>query len=297
MTTFRVLRTAKSTLTRTFYLDEQVEDASGNVVVNVTRWDGTVVQGPIVAVGPDINHGYSFTFQGSDTLDELNVTWAATVGGDAIILDQDVIQVVGGFLLGLGDIRGIDPKFQGTAGIARYPTQDLVDRRIEVEDEFERIAGCAFVPRYARDVLSGTWRSSLKLRWPYLRRVLSLTVGGQPVAQQTVDSFGQDDLGILRWDAWWPGVEGVGWPYGQGNIVVEYEHGMDRPPSDISRVAKLRIKSLLMTTQSPLPDRAERIATTEIGLVQLAVATRDTTGIPEVDAALARWASPRPGFG
>lgn len=290
MSVYRVLRTAKATLTRAFYLDEVATDASGSVSVSVARLDGTVIQGPLVATGPDADHSYSFTFDGRDVLDELTVEWSATVGGDAIVLDQDVIQVVGGFYLGLGDIRNkVDPVFKNTE---RYPTQDLIDRRLEVEDEFERICGQAFVPRFCREVLSGPrWDTApLKLTWPRLRRVRAVTVGTTVLDQDALDAFGADALGLLR-------RSNGAWTYGTGNIVVEYEHGLDRPPADIARVAKLRLKSLLLASKSPLPDRAERIATTDIGLVQLAIATKETTGIPDVDAALARWPSPRPGFG
>jgi hypothetical protein len=282
---FRVLRTAKATLTRTLYLDEVATDATGAVGVAVAKPDGTVVQTASIPA-PDADHGYTFTWQGSDDLAELDLAWSATVGGDAIVLDRDVIQVVGGFYFGLSEARGIDPKFKDTA---RFTTQDLVDRRIEVEDEFEAICEQAFVPRYCREVLSGTGTNVIKLRWPRLRRVLSVTVAGVGYAPATVAGFGPDMLGLLRHD-------GI-WPRGVGNVVVEYEHGMDRPPTDIARVSKLRMKSMLLTSQSPLPDRAERIATTEMGLVTLAVATARTTGIPEVDAALDRHPSPRPGFG
>lgn len=285
MSLYRVLRTAKATLTRTFYLDEVATDASGSVGVVVSREDGTPVQSIAAVSGPDANHGYSFTFQGSDVLDRLSLTWSATVGGDSIILDQDVIEVVGGFYLGLGEIRDIDPVFKGTQGTARYPTQDLIDRRIEVEDEFERICEQAFVPRFERETLSGNGRGFLKLKWPRVRAVRSVSVGGAVLAS----TFGVDRLGLLRRD--------VDWPVGVGNVVVEYEHGMDRPPTGIKRASKLRMKSLLLTTKSPLPDRAERIATTDIGTVTLAIASRDSTGIPEVDAELARHPSPRPGFG
>jgi hypothetical protein len=283
---YRVLRTAKATLTRTFYLDEVATDASGTVGVAVTREDGTVVQSATI-LAPDANHGYSFTFQGSDDLDRLNLTWVATVGGDAIVLDQDVIEVVGGFFLGLGDIRNnIDPVFKDQN---RYPTTDLIERRIEVENEFERICEQAFVPRFEREILSGPRSGPVRLKWPRLRRVRAISVGGVAYLPGALTAYGADPLGLLRHPS--------GWPAGTGNVIVEYEHGLDRPPTDIVRAFKLRMKSFLLTSKSPLPDRAERIATTEIGLVQLAIAGRDQTGIPEVDAALSRWLTPRPSFG
>lgn len=296
MSLYRVLRTAKATLSRTFYLDEAATDATGSVSATVSREDGTVVQGPVVCSGPDVNHGYSFTFQGSDDLDRLALVWTATVAGDAIQIDHDRIEVVGGFYMGLGEARDIDPKFKDSG---RYTTQQLIDRRNEVEDEFERICGQAFVPRFERETVSpGRFVDSrdrpLKLKWPRLRRVRAVTVGGVAWTSDKLTQFGSDPLGLLRYGV--PGT-GTSWPYGVGNIVVEYEHGLDYPPTGIVRVAKLRMKSLLLTTQSPLPDRAERIATTEVGTVFLAIAGPQQTGIPDVDAELARNPSPRPGFG
>lgn len=281
---YRVLRTAKVTLSRTFYLDEEATNATGDVTVTVERLDGTVVQSGTATPGGEGT--YTFTFNGSDDLDLLTLTWSATVGGDAIVLDQDAIEIVGGFFVGLSQIRNADPVLRDTT---RYPTQDLIEKRMWVEDEFERICGQAFVPRFARDVLSGAGRAPLKLRWPLLRRVRSVSIAGTALAVDAVEAFGADPLGLLRRD--------TGWPVGQGNVVVEYEHGMDRCPVGISNVAPIRIKSRLLTTKSPLPDRAERIATTEVGLVTLAIAKSDSTGIPEVDAELGRHPNPRPGFG
>ena len=288
---FRVLRTAKATLSRTFYLDEVATDATGSVSVSVTRLDGTLVQGPVNATGPDASHTYSFTFSGLDVVDHLIVTWSATVGGDAILLDQDEIEVVGGFFVGLSEIRGIDPKLSDTN---RYTTQDLISKRTWVEDEFERITGQAFVPRFAREVLTGDGCSYvLRLGWPRLRKVRSVTIEGVAMDQATVNSIGPNLVGLAKLPSLWPYPAGLT----SGNIVIEYEHGMDRVPVGINEVAKLRIKSRLFTSQSPLPDRAERIATTEVGLVTLAIAKGDATGIPEVDAELDRHPSPRPKWG
>lgn len=284
MTVYRVIRTSKAVITRTFYLDESVAQPTGDVDVQVTRQDGTVVQDATAA--EDDDGGFAFTFQGSDVLDDLDVTWTATIGGDAIVLDQDLIQVVGGFYLSLAEARAVDAKF---SDVNRYPLQTLVEKRIELEDEFERITGQAFVPRFARDVLSGDGRRALKLAWPWLRRVRAITVGGAALDQATVDAFGADPLGVLRRDA--------GWTAGTGNIVVEYEHGMDRPPAGIHRVAKLRMKSLLLNLQSPLTDRAERVTSAEGRTVSVAIPTEDSTGIPDVDAELGRHPGPRPGFG
>lgn len=278
-----MLRTARATITKVLYLDEVASDATGNVVVTFTRLDGTIVQGPSNAAGPTAEHAYTITFDGSEVLDELTLTWAATVGGDAIVIDTDRIQVVGGFFFGLGEARASDPVLANTT---KYPTADIIDRRIETEDECERICGQSFVPRFRRVTLSGHGGTALVLPDPWLRTVRSISVGG---SAGTPADYGTDPLGVLR--------SAAGWTAGTGNIVVEYEHGWDFPPTDIVRASKIRFKSLMLTTKSPLPDRAERLATVEAGTVILASPTREKTGIPDVDAVYARYPDPRPGFG
>jgi hypothetical protein len=285
MTVLRVLRTAKATLTRTFFLDELGTDATGDVAVAVTRLDGTAVESGN-AIGPTAAHSYSYTFGGLDVLDELVVTWSATVGGDAVILDQDRLQISGGFYFGLAEGRAVDPALTNTT---TYPTADLIARRIETEDECERICGQAFVPRFRRAVLSGAGRPVLVLPDPWLRAVRAVTVNGSVYSAGQLAALGRTPLGILR--------NTSGWPDGDSNIVVEYEHGRDHPPPEVVAGSKIRFKSLMLSGRSALPDRAERIATTELGLVMLASPSTDKVGIPEVDAKYGRYPSPRPGFG
>lgn len=305
MALIRVLRTAKATLSRTFYVDELPTGATGNVVVTVTRLDGTVVEGPTNATGPDANQLYTYTFGGLDVVDEVIVSWAATVSGDAIVIDSDHIQVAGGFLFSLSEGRGVDTVL---ASQSKYPTARLVQARIETEDECERICGQAFVPRFAREVVDGQGQAFLKLRWPWIRAIRAIKVRPVPsspyitmTGPQLAAVVGGDD-GVIRIDAgiswpttgyWWGAV----WPMGRSNVIVEYEHGLDYAPPDLVRGAKIRFKSLVLQPTSALPDRAERIATTETGVVILASPSEEKTGIPEVDACYARHSRPVPSFG
>src|SRR4051812_22212007 len=94
----RILRTAKATLTRSFYIDEAETAATGSVAVTVTRLDGTVVDSATAT--PDGQGGYAYNFPGRDVLDSLIVSWSGTVSGDAIVEDQDRIEIVGGFFFG-----------------------------------------------------------------------------------------------------------------------------------------------------------------------------------------------------
>jgi hypothetical protein len=133
--------------------------------------------------------------------------------------------------------------------------------------------------------------------------VRALTVNDVPWDAERIAAIGQDRLGIIRpgndWYWWFGGGYGSVWPWGVGNIVIEYEHGLDRPDPDLIRAAKIRWKSLMFerTSRSPLPDRSERLQTSEVGTVTVASESEWSTGIPSVDAAYARHPSPRPDFG
>lgn len=290
MATIRVLRTAKATLSRTFYLDEVATPATGSVSVSVTRLDGTIVQST-AATGPDASNAYSFLWQGSDVLDELLLTWSATVAGDAVVLDSDVIEVVGAFYFGLAEARAID---QTLANTTKYPTALLVDARVATEDECEKITGQAWVPRFRRETLSADNAGRLRLSKTMIRTIRAITVNGSAWSGSSLTGLGFSDTGMVYSDSasFLPARQ-----LGRKNVTIEYEHGHDRPTPDILRGAKLRFKSIALSGKSALPDRAERLVTVDAGTVFLASPAVDKVGIPEVDAAYAREPSPRPGFG
>jgi hypothetical protein len=289
----RVLRTAKATLRRTFYLDEVGTPAGGAVGVSVTRYDGTVIDAA-AATGPDANQAYEYTFPGRDVLDELKVTWTATVGGDAIVLDQDRIQVVGGFYFGIAEGRAVDSALSNTT---RYPTAALVEARTYTEDECERITEQAWVPRFCRETLSGLPNGPLFTSNPLIRAVRAVTVNGTVYGPTEVAGLTFSDLGVI----YAPGGTHWGSVYTPGSlsVTIEYEHGHDRPTPDILRGAKTRFKSLVLASQSALSDRAERQVAVDQqgGTVVYGSPTADKVGIPETDAAYARAPRPRPGFG
>jgi hypothetical protein len=285
----RVLRTAKATLTRAFYLDEVETLPSGAVVVRVTRLDGSLVDEQD-AVGPDADGAWSYTFPGRDVLDDLIVSWSVTLGGDAVVLDQDSIEVVGGLYFGLAEGRDVDPALKS---VERYPTGKLVAARIETESECERITGQAWVPRFARATVSGDDRAGLVLPHSMIRTIRSVSVAGTALDVGSVAGLTFSDVGLLMRPS------GAVWPRGSRNIVVEYEHGNDRPNADILRGAKLRFKSFVLEGRSALPDQAERRVTVEASGTSTVYGspTAERTGLPAVDAAYHRWPAPSPGFG
>jgi len=286
----RVLRTAKSVLSQTFYLDGVATDATGSVVVTITRLDGTAVEGGN-ATGPDANHKYTYQFQGRDVVDWLVVTWAATVSGDAIVL-TDSIEIVGGFFFSTTEGRAVDPAL---SSLTKFPESDMVDYRAQTESECERICGQAFVPRFLRFTTNGTGQTALMSPVALIRSIRSVKVGSATFAPADTASVGYSDAGMIYLSQGWvPGV-----PSGVKNITIELEYGWDAPPIDIVRAAKIRFKSIALQSRSPLPDRAERVVQIDErgGSVVYGSPTTEKVGIPEVDATYSRYPSPRPGFG
>ena len=287
----RVLRTAKSTLSRTFTLDGVATAATGAVVVTINRLDGTLVETGN-ASGPDVNLAYSYTFGGRDVVDELIVSWTGTFGGDVITYDQDRIEVVGGFFFSIDEGRAIDSALASTS---KFSYSYLVDKRTETEAECERICGQAFVPRFRRVTVNGTGRPNLMMPDPLIRNIRSVKVGATTFSPTDTALVGFSDAGMIYLSAGWiPGV-----PIGLKNITVEYEYGWDRPPADIVRGAKIRFKSLALYNRSQLSDRAERAVTVDQngGSVIYGSPSTEKVGIPETDAAYGRFPPPRPGFG
>jgi len=273
----RVLRTAAVAMTHTFYVGETPTDASTGVAVAVTRLDGTAVSSG-AATHPGLGQ-YAYTVPGQATLDTLVVTWTATSIGGAVVQAVDVVEVVGGFLFGVAEARAADPSL--TSAVT-YPTAMLEDKRLEVEEECERICRQAFVPRFYRETLSGTGTDRLGLKWMMLRRLRAVTVSGVAWSSPDVTAVPPAENGIARR----PG--GAVWPEGVGNIVVEYEHGWDNPPQRVSAAGMLHLRYLVNQPRSGMSDRVTSY-TNGAGTFQTGPADLTRTGYPDVDSVYQRY--------
>lgn len=292
MSLVRVVKTAAATLTRTFYVDETPTDAAGAVTVTVTRAaDGSAVTSGTATHG--VVGTYAFVLPSQVNLDWLDIAWTGSLGGGTVTL-VDRVEIVGGFLFGLAEARGSDASLSSTS---TYTTAMLTARRIEVEQECERLTGRSFVPRFRRIALNGTGRAEIATPDQDLRTLRAASVawvtGETPIALTgpTLTGIVVTAEGILVRPA------GIPWPLGQGNVVVEYEYGWDRPPVSLAGKAMVHLRSLLNATRTGLPDRTLSYTTTDgSATYQLAQPTRGTTGIPEVDAVYARYQAPAAGF-
>jgi hypothetical protein len=282
MSLIRILVTTEVTLTHTFYVDETPTDASGAVTVTIKRLDGTtVVSGSATQPGPA--GVYAFVVPEQATVDTLTVDWSGSLAG-AIVSVRDYVEVAGGFLFGLAEARAAHP---GLANTTDYPSTRLAAKRLEVEQECERICRRAFVPRFNRATLSGNDTDRLPIpntdgRGSEIRAVRAVSIDGTAWSAPDVAALGFTDFGIIKR----PG--GALWPAGTGNIVVEYEHGLDYPPSELSEAAILRLRSRIAMPMSGVPDRAVSFTVTEGGTFRLSMPGKQLTGVPDVDAVYER---------
>lgn len=274
----RVLVTTKVTLTHTFVVDETATDAAGAVTVTVKRLDGTQIAGSPFAAVHGATGVYSFDLPPAALPDFYTVDWAGNVNGANVIV-RDQVEVVGGFLLTIAAARKVHAQLKSTTA---FTGAELADARTKVEQEAERVSGHAFVPRFARYALDGNGRAYLALPDTYLRAVRAVTIGGTVLAADSLAAIVAKPSGVI----YRPG----GWPWGQANVLVEYEHGMAAAPGDVEDAALLRLRSRLSMGKSAIPDRAISWTVQEGGVYRLGVAGPRSTGIPEVDAAYLGYA-------
>jgi hypothetical protein len=212
-------------------------------------------------------------------LDTLTITWTYTRSGQ-LQTETSVVEIVGGFLFPLPDLR------QRLADTAIYPTSALVAARTAAEQEIERRAGAAFVPRYVyeRIYITGPQRS-LDLGRMYVRSIREVTIDGVNMTAGDVAGLGVDTTGLIRrmsgslqW--WW----GSGIANGGASIYVGYEHGMDFPPEPVRRatVDLASYNAQIYAAASGVDPRATRIITQD-GTVDLKNIDSDGSGIPSVD--------------
>lgn len=286
----RHLRGTAATLPVTL-LDQDGEpaNASGTLTVRVQKADGTdLLAAGTATTNPTGTGTYTaaLTAAQTATLEVLTATW--TDAGDSST-HTTVHEIVGGYYFTVDDAIATDSK------IGAHDRATVQAVRRDTEDEFEQITQVAFVPRYRRARVNGTGTSRLLLPNPMVRTVRSVRVYSSATAYT---SYTADELAAIAVSA--SGVvtrtDGLAWAFGVQNIVIEYEHGHDRPPAEIKRAAIARCRQRLNWGSSGIPDRTQTFQATDVGTFGLATAKVTKTGTDWIDAALERWSMRVPGI-
>lgn len=287
----RILKTRADTLEHTFYVGETGTDSSTTVTVAVVDANGTAVtSGNATSAGAG---RYTFALAGQAQTMLLTVTWTGTIAG-ASVTETSFAEVVAGFFFSLVEGRASDSTL---ADPGKYPTADLIAKRLEVEVECEEICDRAFVPRYLRTTLDGSGTSELMLAGVNdvrsIRSVKMATGVGETFTALTAGQLAKltvtPDRVLLRTD-------GDVWLEGRSNVIVELEHGLDVPPADLKRASLTRFRSRLNAARSGVPERALSFTTDVGGTYRLSTPDAYATGLPDVDAAYERY-SLRSGVG
>jgi len=284
----RILRGISSTLSFQF-TDSEGEPAepAGAVQIRVQLADGSDLVPAGTATGGIGAAPRTYALPAVLTLEQLTATWSDVGDGSVHVT---IIDVAGGFFFSAGQARAQQASLDNTVS---YSAADIVAARLEVESECEEICARAFVPRFRRATLDGTGRSVLPTPDSELRSLRSVSVAGTPWDGLLTNPDFADVLidaeGFLRL----PAALGS-WPAGVGNVVVEYEHGRDRPPAELVPAAITRLRSMLNMPKAGIPDRAERFRAADGGTFELSMPGRYQTGIPDVDAVYLRYSRRSP---
>lgn len=298
-------------LTTGSYTFESLYYDDDGVHVNVTTPVSVVVRdgaGATVYTGtPTIHSGHCDIVLPVATLPHLDTyefTYTAlTQPGGSPVSWTKVIELVGGYLFEISDLRAQDRAF---TDVTKYPSELMRQVRNWVEDVIEgpRAAQRAFVPRGRRVTMNGNAPDLNQGFYPLLygtdfrqlvvpdfdlRDLYACSINGSALTQDELALVKVDDNTLWRS----AGVHWPAWPFGKGNIVLHYTYGMDRAPGAITRAALILAREYLV--KSDLPGRA---TATSIGdqMFRLTIAGRDgVTGIPDVDAAIDQFG--RKGFG
>lgn len=280
----RVLVSFPATLLASYVVDETAFDA-GAVTVTVTNSAGTVVStgsATMVSAGQ-----YSYALPAQSVLGPLTAVWA----GAATVTTYP--EIVGAPLFSLADLRVSDPSF---ADQSKWPTGLLAAARDAVTDEFARITGRSFIPRGNSFTAPINATGRLLLPDVDVQSIVSASLDGTTIDVSTLTA---DPVGVVEgvptpvvsvWASVWSGALDslVSSP---GIFTVTYVYGFRQVPADVYRAAIQRGRYLLSSVNSGIPDRATSFQAVEGGTFTLATpgAGPWQTGIPDVDAVLARY--------
>ncbi|MGE3620749.1 MAG: hypothetical protein AB7L84_09830 [Acidimicrobiia bacterium] len=277
----RVQRGVASTL-RWENVDEDGDlvAAAATVTVAVAKADGTEVVAAGTATTNPSPGLYTYALGAVATLETLTATW--TVAGGAS--HRTVVEVCGGFLCSVAELRAAETSL---ADPTKYPAATLAQARLETEAECEWICDVAFVPRHRRVAVDGDGTSDLAIPDPHVRQVRSVRIYSAPDSYR---AFTAAELAALQIRSRMiVRSDGAIFDGGVGNVVVEYEHGYDRPPQDLKRQFMQRTRWWVNQVRSGIPDRATRFTVADGGTYALDTANPYKTGMPDVDAAYGRY--------
>ena len=211
----------------------------GSVTVTVTRLDGSaLVTDGVTTEGSLGQRTYPLTAAQLLQPDVLTAVWTS----DTLGVYTQTIEVVGAALFTIEHARRFDSGALKNA--SKYPARDIEALRETIGDEFERVAGVAFVPRVARELVRGNGQRVL-----YLPHERVTTVRSVEVLRPTGwELWPQADIDAIQIGTRY-GVSlrsGATWPSEYEHLRVTYVHGYKTPPAPVVNAALLYLRYLIV---------------------------------------------------
>lgn len=268
-----ILRNTQATLQVSLYSAGVLTNADGAVLVTVSGADGSAIS----SAGTATNGGtgiYTYALAPQTDLDLLSVAWTGAFGAVSQTVTTHA-EIMGAHYVSLADVRALD----GLSDTSKYPLARLAEVRSWFADKVEGTCGLSFVPRFGRVVLDGDDSTWLLLPHLHVRSLQSVHIDGVAVTPLT-DWHPYDSGKIARDD-------GGTFPAGVGNVIVQYEHGLDVPPESLREAALVAIRYKLLGDNSGIPDWATSLSTEGGTISGPRAGPGRPFGIPEVDAVVA----------
>lgn len=274
----RLVRNLAGTIT--LYLrddDGDLVDATGNVTVTVRDAVGSTVASGTATRASLGTYFFVLTGANNAVLDTYEVTWAATVAGQAgsYITRHEV---VGAHLFGVADLRTYDTSMTA----ATYPGAEVRKARDEATDQLERPGSTFGSLRGVRVALDGTGTDTLCIPHTLVGTVLSCTVDGAMVSPSIIATSGDGRLVL---------TSGT-WTVGTRNVVLHYEAGWANVPPPLATAAMILARERLVQNTAAGSMRATAQITGDFAF-RLTIPGRDGwTGIPQVDEYIREYLFP-----
>ncbi|MGH2692325.1 MAG: hypothetical protein ACRDHM_07445 [Actinomycetota bacterium] len=286
----RILRNRRGRLTLVCTdVDGSEIVATGSVTAAVVDSAGTALAGsPYTASLRSGTTGtYDITIPAASlgTLDLLDVTWTfRPSGATSDETQRQQARVVGSYLFTIPEMRSFDAVLTE----ANQSDAKVWGIRDIVEEAFEKACRVAFTPQGYRATLDGNGKVSILVPHTETRVLVSGSIDGIAMAAADIT-----DVAVYAWGVFQRKERGS-WTAGERNVVLLYEHGYVTPPPEVSRAGMQLARHLLRS--GPLENERATAVFTDVGGMRLSLAGRDgPTGLPEVDAVLARWSRAQAG--
>lgn len=265
----RILRNTPTNAKVIFYQDGVQADPDGQSVTVVVKDDtgGTVSSGAATrdTVAP---FPYVYPISGQANLGLLTVEWTGLFSGLPVTVETQV-EVVGAHLFTVSAAKAFDG-----GDLAGVDNAEIEDERDRITDMLEAHTGVSWVPRFRKDVISGDGTDWLMVYRPKVSKVLSVHIDGVALTQDELDDLVVQGAVLHRKSATWPA--------GFANIVVRYEHGMDRLMDGVDRIGLILLRERLIVSNI---SRRTLSTTDELGTTRYAVPGELwPLGLPEVDS-------------